>query len=569
MSLPGEDHAITAAAQKAEVPGLGAERILVLERALMQLKEISVSASEPAILGKVTARATAEGPIIGIDLGTTNSAVSIVERARPRVIPSRRGYNTIPSVVALSPMGELLVGHAAKSQMEINPKNTIYGSKRMVGRPFDSPIVRAGRDRFHYEIVPGKGNLAAIRMGERIMSLEEVSAKILEELRNVAQEHLERPVERAVITVPAYYNENQRRAIRRAGALAGLKVERILNEPTAAALTYGYKRLLTQKVFVYDLGGGTFDASILEINGNVYEVLATGGDIFLGGLDFDSQIMDYVLLQFHGHLGRLPLMERASFLRVLQGAECAKCLLSTTREARVHLPCIGYLDGKPVDLDVQLSKAEIEELVVPLIRRTLEVCDAVMARAGLRREDLDAILLVGGQTRMPLVQSMLREHFAREPIKGVHPDEAVALGAALAEGEASSGIDGVFLIDVLPMTVGIGYPGGRFFPVLSNGTTTPTTRTLQIPTAFDNQGVMVFPVFQGTGQLTLENECLGCVHIPGLTRAPAGQRQIEVSFTLTRDCQVAVTYRDPQSGEPRVAELESAESIMPLLARLG
>jgi len=537
-----------------------------LERSLRRMVLVSGdSAVRPAPARRGKGRA---GPIIGIDLGTTNTCCAVVKGGRPLVIPSRRGHNTVPSVVALSTVGEVLVGQAARAQMEINPERTIYGSKRLIGRPFASPVVRQVRDRFHYRIVEGPRREAAVQIGERQFSLEEVSSKILEEVRAIAQDYLGTTVERAVITVPANYNENQRQAVCRAGELAGLQVERIVNEPTAAALAYGYNRQIDQKVLIYDLGGGTFDASVLNLYGNVYEVVATGGDTFLGGLDFDSQLADWVLNQFQQSLGRLPQMERVSFLRVLQGAEFAKIALSNAGTARVHLPFIGTLDGKPVALDQTVSREVLEELCRPLVARTLQVCDEVLARARLDHAGIDQILLVGAQTRMPLVWRMIQEHFGKEPLKGVHPDESVALGAALL-AESLDKLDAVVLIDVLPMSIGVGVPGSAFRRILEAGTPLPASRTFGLFTFQDNQQEMVLPVFQGEGANTDDNEFLGAVHMTGIPPGPAEKRMIEVTFSLSPECLLTVSARDREGAALCEVIMSTRETPAELRKQLG
>ncbi len=537
-----------------------------LERSLRRMVLVS---GDSAVRPPVTRRGQGHaGPIIGIDLGTTNTCCAVVKGGRPLVIPSRRGHNTVPSVVAVNPVGEVLVGHAARSQMEINPERTIYGSKRLIGRPFASPVVRQVRDRFHYRIVEGPRREAAVQIGERMFSLEEVSSKILEEIRAIAQDYLGTMVQRAVITVPANYNENQRQAVCRAGELAGLQVERIINEPTAAALAYGYNRQIDQKVLIFDLGGGTFDASVLNLYGNVYEVVATGGDTFLGGLDFDTQLADHVLMEFQRSLGKLPHMERVAFLRVLQGAEFAKIALSDASTTRISLPFIGTVDGKPVSLEQTVNRETLEELCRPLVARTLEVCDQVLARAHLDAASIDQILLVGAQTRMPLVWRMIQEHFGKEPLKGAHPDESVALGAALL-AESLDKLDAVVLIDVLPMSIGVGVPGGPFRRILEAGTPLPASRTFGLFTYQDDQREMVLPVFQGESTKVDDNEFLGAVHMTGIPPGPAGKRMIEVTFNLSPECLLTVSARDREGAALCEVIMSTKETPAELRNRLG
>jgi len=509
-----------------------------------------------------------KGIVLGIDLGTTNSCCAIVKDGRPFIIPSDKGHSTIPSVVAIDPMGEIIVGHAAKAQMEINPKKTVYGSKRLVGRPFESPIVRQVRDRFHYEIVSGKDGHAAVSINDKVMSLEKVSGHILTYLRDVAQDYLGKVIMRAVITVPAYYNENQRSAVREAGQLAGLHVERILNEPTAAALAYGHKREQDQTMLVYDLGGGTFDASILRISGNKYEVLATGGDTFLGGVDFDAQLMDHIVIEFQLELGKLPQMERVALLRALQGAEFAKCALSSRSEYEVRLPFIASVDGKPVDLNVKITREQLDELVGPLVQRSLTVCDEVLEQAGLTAEDLDSILLVGGQTRMPLVWSAIEERYGITPLKGVHPDESVAVGAALLADSFDS-IDALELIDVLPISIGVGVPGGDFINLIPSGTNVPISRTYSLHTFEHNQTEIIIPVYQGESEKIDENEYLGTVNMRGIPPGPPGSRTIEVTFSLNSECLLTVSAKDSEAGDLGEVIMTTHDTPKTLRDKLG
>jgi molecular chaperone DnaK len=533
-----------------------------MKRAIRGMTLISDGVSEFSA-HKTNPGVNQEGPVIGIDLGTTNSCCGVVKNNRPLVIPSRRGHNTIPSVVALDSMGQVVVGHGAKAQMELNPSKTIYGSKRLVGRPFGSPVVRRSQDRFQYEIIEGDDSLAAVKIEQRVFSLEEVSGLILEEIKNVAQEYMGQEIHRAVITVPAFYNENQRVAVRKAGKLAGLHVERILNEPTAAALAYGYNRGKEQRILVYDLGGGTFDASILDIFENTYQVMATGGDTFLGGVDFDSTAMDHVLIEFQLQLGKAPDIERVALLRALQGAEFAKCNLSESNDTQIRLPFIGFVDDQPVDLEVSLSRSKLEELVKPLITRTLDVCEEVMQQSGTKKQELDAILLVGGMSRMPLIWKMIEERFGIEPHKGVHPDESVALGAALL-ADSLGKIDSILLIDVLPMSIVVGLPGGEVKTVLPSGITVPASKTYAIKTYLDNQTEMELPIFQGQSRKIDDNEYLGTTKIKGIPPGPAGSRTIEITFSIDSECLLTVHAKDSQAGKLAENAMTTRESMAAL-----
>lgn len=509
-----------------------------------------------------------EGPVLGIDLGTTNSCCAIVKKDKPFVIPSRRGHNTIPSVVAIDPMGDTVVGHAARAQMEINPERTIYGSKRLVGRPFDSPVVRQVCDRFHYEIVAGPNNDAAVRIDDKLLSLEEVASLILTEIKDTAQEFLGGYVERAVVTVPAFYNENQRQAVRKAGELAGFQVERILNEPTAAALTFGVKSQGDRRLLVYDLGGGTFDATLLELKGDSYEVLSTGGDTFLGGVDFDAQLMDHILIEFQLQLGKMPQMDRVAYLRVLQGAEFAKRSLSSKQEAQVRLPFIGRVDDKPVDLDVTVGRDTLQELCQPMVQRTLDVCEAVLAQRSVRPEDVDDILLVGGQTRMPMIWEQIQALFGKEPLKGVHPDESVAIGAALL-GHSIDQEAAFELVDVLPISIGVGSPGGVFRKVIAAGTALPAGRTYGLYTYVDNQANMVIPIYQGESNQVDESELLGVVELDGIPPGKAGSRMIEITFGLTPECLLTVSAKERDGTKLADVKLSAQESTENLLTKLA
>jgi molecular chaperone DnaK len=509
-----------------------------------------------------------QGIVLGIDLGTTNSCCAIVKGERPFVIPSRRGHNTIPSVVAINSVGDTLVGSAAKAQMEINPERTIYGSKRLVGRPFDSPVVRQVRDRFHYKIVEGPNHLAAVEIDDRILSLEEVASLILTEIKDTAQDYLGQYVERAVITVPAFYNENQRQAVRKAGEMAGFQVERILNEPTAAALTFGQRATGDRRLLVYDLGGGTFDASVLELKGGIYEVLSTGGDTFLGGVDFDTQLMDHILIEFQLNLGKMPDLDRVAYLRVLQGAEFAKRNLSSKNDAQVRLPFIGRLDGKPVDLDVTVDRATFEQLVAPMVMRTLDVCESVLAQRSLKPEDIDDIVLVGGQTRMPMIWKKIAELFGKEPLKGVHPDESVAIGAALLGHSINQKAD-FKLVDVLPISIGVGVPGGVFRKVITAGTSLPASRTYGLYTFVDNQNLMIIPVYQGETNKTDESELLGIVELNGIPPGKAGSRMLEITFSLSPECLLTVSARDRDGGQLADVKLSAQESLENLQSKLA
>jgi molecular chaperone DnaK len=507
--------------------------------------------------------------IIGIDLGTTNSCAAVSENGKARVLQSKQGYRTLPSIVAYDAHGRLLVGHPAKGQMVVNPQDTVYGSKRLVGRPFASPTVQACRDRFHYEIVEGEGGAASVRFAGRDFTLQQVSALILGEVREMAIQVLNEPVNRAVVTVPAYYNDHQRQAVREAGRLAGLEIERIVNEPTAAALAFGYGKGIEKRVLVYDLGGGTFDASILEIQGEVYEVVSTGGDTFLGGVDFDNQIVDHLVFRFAEKHGFHPPEERVVWQRIRDAAEEAKVALS---ERETHTARVPYLckddSGAEVDLEVEMTRAELTGLTERLVDRTIEVCREVLAAKSLEPKDIDEVLLVGGQSRMPLVWEKIRTVFGREPNKGVHPDEAVALGAALL-GDADARIDSVVLIDVLAMGIGIGLPGGRMAPVLPRNSKLPAKKSYQIATSRDGQTEVEVQVFQGDSQKVAECEYLGTVRLAGLAAGPRGSQKVSFEFALGSEGLLSVSARNLASGELTEVKLATIDTPAALREKLG
>ena len=508
------------------------------------------------------------GPVVGIDLGTTNSCVAIARGGKATVLASKQGYRTIPSVVAYDAQGRLLVGHPAKAQRVVNPRHTVYGSKRLVGRPFSSPTVQACRDRFHYEIVEAPDGAAAVCFAGRVYSLQQVSALVLREMREMASQALGEPVARAVVTVPAYYDEHQRQAVRDAGRLAGLHVERIVNEPTAAALAFGFGRGLDQRVLVYDLGGGTFDASVLEIQGEVYEVVSTGGDTFLGGVDFDAQLVDHLVFRFMERHGFAPPQDPVAWQRLRDAAEETKVALSAADRAVAAVPylCRGS-DGRVVDMKVEVTRAELEALTTRLVDRTLEICRDVLATKGLAPKDVHEVLLVGGQSRMPAVWRRIAQEFGRAPNKSVHPDEAVAIGAALLADSAER-IDSVVLIDVLAMGIGVGLPGGRMVPVLPRNTTLPTKKAVEIATTHDGQRELELHVFQGDSSRVTECEYLGAVRIDGLPAQPRGAVRVSFQFEAGAEGLLTVTARDLASGRSTAVRLATRDTPAALREKL-
>jgi len=523
-------------------------------------------APAPQPIGHIATRRAGPRPprAVGIDLGTTNCCVAVAEGGKARILASRQGWGTVPSVVAFDAHGRLLVGDPAKSQMVVNPRNTVYGSKRLMGRAFLSPAVQACRDRFHYDIIEGPRGEAAVRFAGREFSLQQVAAFLLSEIRDVASRALGEAVSRAVVTVPAYYNDLQRQAVREAGLLAGLHVERIVNEPTAAALAYGFGRGLSETVLVYDLGGGTFDASVVDIQGDVYEVLSTAGDTFLGGVDFDGQLVDHLVFQFMQQQGFLPPQDRRVWQRIRDAAEEVKVALSASTSALANVP---YLckdgQGRDVDLRVEVTRPELEALTGRLVERTVEVCREVLAAKGLVPGDLQEVLLVGGQSRMPLVWRRIREELGQEPSKAVHPDEAVALGAALLADSASR-LDSVVLIDVLALGIGVGLPGGRVAPVLPRHTKLPARRSYELATVRDGQTELELAVFQGESPRAVECEYLGTIRVAGLRGAARGAVKVAVEFALGAEGILQVTARDLGTGrvtEARLATLDTPADL--------
>jgi molecular chaperone DnaK len=508
------------------------------------------------------------GPIIGIDLGTTNSCAAYVRNNKPAVLYSREGYNTVPSIIALNSRGKIVVGHPAKGQMLTNPRLTVYGAKRLVGRQYESLLVQHIKDKFAYEIAEGKDGESAVRLGDKIYSLQQISSLILREVREIAQNQLGQAVSRAVITVPAYYNDNQRQAVREAGRLAGLHVERILNEPTAAALAYGYGRRLTQRVLVYDLGGGTFDASVLELNDSIYEVISTGGDTFLGGLDFDSAIVTFLLGEFRAKHGREMPVDRVAMQRITDAAERAKCALSERTEVRIHVPFVTMIENQPYDLDVTLTRQKLTELTGNLVERTVQVCADVLRAKNLTPKDIDDVILVGGQSRFPLVHERITQFFNKLPSKGVHADEAVAIGAALLANSLGQK-EGVVLIDVLPMAIGIGLPGGRFKAILDRNTALPATKRYTIATSRDDQTEVELAIFQGDNALAQQNEYLGTLKLGGLPKAPRGAVQIEIAFEVSNECLLKVTARESSSGKEVTSVFSTRDTPEAVKARLN
>ncbi len=479
--------------------------------------------------------------IVGIDLGTTNTLVASVRNRIPKIVPTDRGNLILPSVVALSAKGDLLVGGIAKDQMVTNPKNTLYGTKRLIGRKYQSKAVEELKGYFNYDIVESPEGDAAVNLGGKTYSLPHVASLILGQVKTIAEQFLGGPITEAVISVPAYYNDNQRNAVKEAGRLAGFDVKRIVNEPTAAALAYGFNRSLDQKILVYDLGGGTFDVSVLHLTGNVFEVLATGGDTFLGGVDFDNRVMDYIVEKFREET-RIDLsLSPIAMQRIKNAAEAAKIDLTLRLNVLIDLPYIEERKGKPVDLRIPLTRDVLNALTGDLVARTFEICDRVLEEKGIKRSEIDEVILVGGQSRMPLVQQKIQEHFGKPPRKGVHPDECVALGAALLADSLGS-LDSVTLLDALSMPIGYALPNARVKHIIEKNSLIPLVRSFRLPTPKEpNAPYIELDIFQGDSDYLVDNEYLGTVRVPA---SAAGKK---IDFKLTEECLLEVLVEEGTS----------------------
>ncbi|MFO0735884.1 MAG: molecular chaperone DnaK [Labilithrix sp.] len=488
--------------------------------------------------------------VIGIDLGTTNSCVAIVENGTPVVIPNRGGYKTTPSMVAVTEAGKRLVGHIAKRQAITNAENTVYAAKRLIGRKWNSPQVKNAVATSSYRIVEGPHNDVRIVLRDKEFSVPEISAMVLQEMKVIAEDYLGETVSKAVVTVPAYFNDNQRQATKDAGEIAGLDVIRIINEPTAAALSYGFGRNIEKTVAVYDFGGGTFDISILEIGAHgVFKVIATAGDTFLGGEDIDARIIDWLVSGFKEEHSIDLRQDRMALQRLKDAAEKAKCELSSVRETEVNLPFI-ISSGRNEALHLQrtLTRQTLEELSDDLIERTVDICKQTLEDAKLEKDEIEEVVLVGGMTRMPKIQSAVQAFFEKEPNKGVHPDEVVALGAAIQGAALVDDKQEMVLLDVTPHALGIMTFGSYFEELIPQNTTVPTHRTKIFTTSRDNQTAVKILVMQGESQRAEENELLGEFILTGLRRAPKGQVEIEVTFEINADGIVSVRAKDLETG---------------------
>ena len=499
--------------------------------------------------------------IIGIDLGTTNSCVAIMEGKNARVIENEEGMRTTPSMVAFTDDGETLVGMPAKRQAVTNPMNTVFAVKRLIGRRFDDPVVRKDIDMVPYKIVRADNGDAWVEVQGEKKAPSQISAAVLKKMKETAERHLGETVTRAVITVPAYFNDSQRQATKDAGKIAGLEVLRIINEPTAAALAYGLDKSKAQTIAVYDLGGGTFDISILEIGDGVFEVKATNGDTFLGGEDFDKRLIDYMADEFKKEQGIDLRGDRLALQRLKEAAEKAKIELSSTMQTELNLPFITADASGPKHLTMKMSRAKLEMLVGDLIDRTVEPCRMALKDAGLSPGDIDEVILVGGMTRMPKVVETVKTFFGKEPHKGVNPDEVVAVGAAIQAAVLSGEVKDVLLLDVTPLSLGIETLGGVFTRLIDRNTTIPTKKSQVFSTAEDSQNAVTIRVFQGEREIAAQNKLLGQFDLVGIPPAPRGVPQIEVTFDIDANGIVNVSARDKGTGREQQIRIQASGGL--------
>ncbi len=503
------------------------------------------------------------GRVVGIDLGTTNSCVAVLERGEPTVIANSEGSRTTPSIVAFNEAGEKLVGQIAKRQVVTNPHDTVFAVKRLIGRRFDEPVVQRFRKTAPFEIAEADNGDAWVNVAGEMRSPEEISSVVLKRMKETAQDFLGEEVTEAVITVPAYFNDAQRQATKDAGRIAGLKVLRIINEPTAAALAYGVQENANETIAVFDLGGGTFDVSIMTVGDGAYEVKATSGDTYLGGEDFDELLVSWLSDRFHESSG-VDLREDAMALqRLKEAAERAKQELSSSEETDINLPFIAADDSGPKHLNETLTRAQLDELCAPLIDRLAEPCLKAMGDAGLQPGSIDRVILVGGMTRMPRVQEKVKELFEQDPHRGVNPDEIVSVGAAVQAGVLKGDVDDVLLLDVTPLSLGLETQGGVMTRIIPRNTTVPTRRSEVFSTTEDNQNLVRIHVLQGERELADDNQTLGRFELVGIPPAPRGVPQIEVTFDIDADGILSVSAKDLNTGRSQSVRVTASGGLNP------
>ncbi len=501
------------------------------------------------------------GKVIGIDLGTTNSCVAVMDGKTAKVIENAEGMRTTPSIVAFSDDGERLVGQPAKRQAVTNPERTFFAVKRLVGRRYDDPMVEKDKKLVPYKIVKASNGDAWVEADGKTYSPSQVSAFILQKMKETAEAHLGQKVDQAVITVPAYFNDAQRQATKDAGKIAGLEVLRIINEPTAAALAYGLDKSKTGTIAVYDLGGGTFDVSILEIGDGVFEVKSTNGDTFLGGEDFDMRLVSYLADEFQKEQGINLRNDKLALQRLKEAAEKAKIELSSTTQTEINLPFITADQTGPKHLTMKLTRAKFEALVDDLVQKTIEPCRKALKDAGLTAGEIGEVVLVGGMTRMPKVQEVVKQLFGKEPHKGVNPDEVVAIGAAIQAGVLQGDVKDVLLLDVTPLSLGIETLGGVFTRIIDRNTTIPTKKSQVFSTAEDNQNAVTIRVFQGEREMAADNKVLGQFDLMGIPPAPRGMPQIEVTFDIDANGIVNVSAKDKATGKEQQIRIQASGGL--------